>query len=292
VSEPESLESSTEPEDQKCLKSNRKPSQSVSCKQPGCDKSFGKKTDMDRHFESIHEGAGFLCGDCENEGKQSPLKRKDHFFTHLHRHHGWEEKTCKKCPWPTCQPSNQKQSRLFSTQSSLERHLLMRHIGKIPESSQQREAGSSSLPDAQGKWSLHFYSHAFQVFYSFFLPFVEVGVADQEYSLTSIKRKLDHEQQGAKRPRCGDTAIDVQPIFDLRGQIKAPFIVASNSFHNKENAENFGTGHPAHALSGCQGFESELSESAGDDERFLLDVSPVDYLALLELSGYSEFCGY
>jgi hypothetical protein len=109
---------------------------------------------MDRHFNSIHERAGFLCGDCENEGTQSPLKRKDHFLTHLHNHHGLEEiiwKACKKCPWPMCQPANPKQSRLFSTQSSLEQHFVLRHRGKIQDSSQQGEASSSSLPHAQGK---------------------------------------------------------------------------------------------------------------------------------------------
>jgi hypothetical protein len=137
----------------------------VSCKQPGCEKTFGKKTDMDRHFESIHEGAGFLCGDCENKGTQSPLKRKDHFLTHLNKHHGWEEitwKSCKKCPWPICQPVNQKQSRLFSTQSSLKQHLLLKHEDKVPETSQQREAGSISIPYAQGMWSLQYCFLAFK----------------------------------------------------------------------------------------------------------------------------------
>jgi hypothetical protein len=240
---------------------------------------------MDRHFESIYEGAGFLCGDCENEGTPSPLKRKDHFLTHLHKHHGLEEvawKACEKCPWPICQPENKKQSRLFSTQSSMERHILLRHEGKFLDSSQRREAGSSWLPHAQGKWSLQFYLLTFQIFSSFFLPFIKAGVADQEYSLTGIKRAHDHEHQGAKRPRCGDCAIDAQATFDFQGQRDAPFVVASISFHSMENTENFGTGRPAHGLSGCQSSESEI---------FVLNVSPVDYLALLELSGYSECCG-
>jgi hypothetical protein len=124
-----------------------------------------------------------------------------------------------------------------------------------------------------------------------FLPFVKAGVAGQEYPLTGIKRAHDHEHRGSKRPRCGECAIDAQPTFDLRGHIKAPFVVASILSHNKENVENFGFGRPIQGLSQCQGFECEPSAGTGDDERFVLNVSPVDYLALLELSGYSEYCG-
>jgi hypothetical protein len=159
-SEPESLETSTESEDQTTLESVRKPIQTVSCKQPGCDKTFRKKTDMDRHFESIHEGAGFICGDCENGGIKSSPKRKDHFLTHLQKHAVSEEatlKSCKECPWPTCQPSNPKQLRLFSTQTSLERHLRLKHEGKIPDSSQPGEAGSILHPADQGECSLKLY---------------------------------------------------------------------------------------------------------------------------------------
>lgn len=116
-------------------------------------------------------------------------------------------------------------------------------------------------------------------------------MADQECSLTGIKRAHDHEHQGAKRPRCGDCAIDAQATFDLQGQRNAPFVVASISFHSKENNENVGTGRPAHGLSGCQSLESEPNASTRDGEIFVLNVSPVDYLALLELSGYSECCG-
>ena len=111
---------------------------------------------MDRHFESKHEEAGFICGDCENEGIQPSPKRKDHFAihlrTHLKKHRGCVESTWedfKKCPWPICQPANQKQARLFSNQRKLEQHLLLRHEGKIPELSRENEAVSSFLPGAQ-----------------------------------------------------------------------------------------------------------------------------------------------
>jgi hypothetical protein len=109
---------------------------------------------MDRHFESIHEGAGLICGDCENERIQSSIKRKDHFKKHLQKDHGCKKATWedfKKCPWPVCQPANQKQARWFSTQSSLKQHILKEHEGKIPELSRQTEDGLSSFPDSQGK---------------------------------------------------------------------------------------------------------------------------------------------
>jgi hypothetical protein len=128
-------------------------------------------------------------------------------------------------------------------------------------------------------------------FLYFSLPFIKAGAADHESSLTGIKRAHDHQHKGAKRPRCGDCTIGSQPKFDLPGQRKAPFLFASNALHSKENAENLGTGHPAHGLSGCQGFENEPGSSTGDDERYVLNVSPVDFLALLELSGSSKCCG-
>lgn len=163
MTEPESYETSADLENQKDLKKNRKSLQMVTCKHPECGKSFSKKADMDRHFGSKHEEAGFICGDCENEGTQPPPKRKDHFAahlrTHLKKHRGcvdstWED--FKKCPWPICQPENPKQTRLFSSQSNLEQHILLRHGGKILELSRKSEAGPSMFPSSQGNYSMQF----------------------------------------------------------------------------------------------------------------------------------------
>jgi hypothetical protein len=115
---------------------------------------------MDRHFESIHEGAGFICGDCENEGIPSPPKRKDHFLPHLYKHPASKATTwecCRKCPWPLCEPENPKQSRLFSTQNSLKRHLRLRHNGEIPGSFQQTETDIFALLGDQGELYLQLY---------------------------------------------------------------------------------------------------------------------------------------
>jgi hypothetical protein len=113
-------------------------------------------------------------------------------------------------------------------------------------------------------------------------------VANPEYSLTSIKRAHDHENHEAKRPRCGDCAFDSQPAFYLRGQRKGPFFKTSKLFHSRKNNEDSETERAALSLSGSHSTQIEPSADTGDDETFLLNVSPVDYLALLEMSGYSK----
>jgi hypothetical protein len=159
-SEPESFEKITESDEKICLEPWKKPFEATPCKQPGCEKTFGKKNDMERHFNSIHECAGYICGDCEDVGIKLIPKRKDHFLTHMYKHSMPKTSTwdsCKECPWLICKPENRKQSRLFSSQIILEKHLYLRHQDQIPYSSQQVEISSVSASDDQGEHSLQIY---------------------------------------------------------------------------------------------------------------------------------------
>jgi hypothetical protein len=114
-------------------------------------------------------------------------------------------------------------------------------------------------------------------------------MANPDYSLTGIKRAHDHENHESKRPRCGDCASDSQPAFYLRGQRKGPFLKTSKLFYSRKNDEDSEIERAAPGLSGSHSIQIEPSASTGDGETFLLNVSPVDYLALLEMSGYSKY---
>lgn len=102
----------------------------VPCRNLECEKTFGKKSDMIRHYDLKHKRSGYVCGDCEMEGKQPTLKRKDHFQTHLQDQHGREKKHWKDitfCQCTVCQGTNEK--RAFSSRDTMKRHIRQKHEG-------------------------------------------------------------------------------------------------------------------------------------------------------------------
>jgi hypothetical protein len=95
----------------------------------------------------------------------------------------------------------------------------------------------------------------------------------RESSLIGMKRANAQEHQAAKRTRYGNSTLGVQP---------------GSSQKNKTTEDSEG-GCPAQGLSRCQDTGSGQITSSRDDESFVRNVSPVDYLTLSELSGEGEF---
>ena len=74
-----------------------------------------------------------------------------------------------------------------------------------------------------------------------------------------------------------------QPI--ARQNLPVQILVASIC---QENAGNFETRYLAQSLSRCKDIENESNSSTKTDEGFVHNVSLLDFLVLLELSGYSK----
>ena len=110
----------------------QKPHHEFFCPYDECGRRFKRISDRRRHENSKHKGSGYLCGDCEIEGKQSTIKRKDHMPNHLQTQHGCEKKDwgdIKLCSFTSCRAANQMLA--FSSQTNLNTHVRQKHDNEI-----------------------------------------------------------------------------------------------------------------------------------------------------------------
>jgi hypothetical protein len=238
---------------------------------------------MQRHFKSAHEGGGFICGDCQNEGLEPPLKRKDHFREHLQRSHGCETTargSYEECPWPECAPENTEQFLRFSTAESLRSHIRQKHNGNAP--------GKSLI-----QCSIHLLE-GMSAYYDLLVPDMDRSLQDRSldededsYTPVASRRATEGERNGLKRLRSDDTCSTLHRDVRHRHSSKS----TSNPRFDRDNLlaleDTVSNGLSLNTIgTPNEGFVLEIA--TGQREGYVVNVSPSDfvYASACKFSNY------
>ncbi len=114
----------------------------------------------------------------------------------------------------------------------------------------------------------------------------KLDLSNEELSPTGIKRAHSPESHVVKRTCYGDRIFSPQPAFYIRRQENGSFVKTPESWQKRKNNENL----EAAGLSEFQLVQSQPIASMSDCEVYLLNVTPVSFLALLKMSAYSKCC--
>lgn len=119
------------------------------CDFPDCSykKPFGRRTDRERHMQSVHSGErGFICSVASCDAQIKEFARKDHLVNHMREKHG-----SFFCPMTHCHRNTQNS---FVMPGDLAKHMdethglhecALRTCAKMPESRFSRDSLGSQM---------------------------------------------------------------------------------------------------------------------------------------------------